>query len=293
MAAQQKQQQRQKEEEEAPEQHPGAAVYTPWVLAFYDMWVLWFSCTYIWKCSTSRVLLPLFRASMGRRHLDIGVGSGYFPARALGDAAAAAPPPCRELTIVDLNPHALEATRRRVEHAAAGAGRRVRVTAVLADVTRAPLPLGAGEPETATAGAGGGGAPQHRQQPQPQAPRFDSASIFFLLHCLPGPPATKLAAVLDAVTPLLGDEATLVGATILGVGRPLGWAARWLLAAYNRRGIFGNAADSEDVLAEGLRRRFRHVDVWCVGAVMLFRARGPKDVEDGGGREGGRAVAAA
>lgn len=226
-----------------PRGNAGSAVYTPFFLFVYDVVVLGLSNTFLWKCPTSGVLLPLFRESLGRRHLDVGVGSGYFPAKALSSGDSK----CRHMTLVDLNPNALAATARRV--VAAAASHDVRVTALAADATR-PLPL-------------------------PPSTAFDSISLLYLLHCIPGAPEEKTR-VFDAVRPHLGPRGVLFGATILGRGRPASWLARAVMTAYNWRGIFGNAHDEQGVFEEGLRRNFEEVEVWCVGVVMLFRARGPK-----------------
>jgi hypothetical protein len=60
---------------------PGAAIYTPIVLKLYDWWVLEVSNRLAWRCPTSTVLLPFFAAHVGARHLDVGVGTGYYVLR--------------------------------------------------------------------------------------------------------------------------------------------------------------------------------------------------------------------
>ena len=68
----------------------------------------------------------LYRNHMGRRHLDIGPGTGYF-------IVAADPPRDREITLIDANPHVLEhCSRTLVEWAP---------TLVEANALR-PLPVG-------------------------------------------------------------------------------------------------------------------------------------------------------
>jgi len=67
-----------------PRANAGSAIYTPILLrSIYDTWVLGISNTYFWKCPTASVLLPFFEMHMSRRHLDVGVGTGYFPSAAL------------------------------------------------------------------------------------------------------------------------------------------------------------------------------------------------------------------
>ena len=57
---------------------PGAAIYSSLVLKIYDTWVLGFSNRWAWQCSTDKVLLPFYRSCVGPRHLDVGVGTGYY-----------------------------------------------------------------------------------------------------------------------------------------------------------------------------------------------------------------------
>jgi SAM-dependent methyltransferase len=85
---------------------PSAAVYTPLVLKLYDWWVLEVSNRLAWRCPTSTVLLPFFAAHVGARHLDVGVGTGYYFAQA-GVARGA------ELTLLDLNDNSLRAAAAR------------------------------------------------------------------------------------------------------------------------------------------------------------------------------------
>ena len=79
--------------------YKGQAGYNPVMLAIYDLWVLGFM---------SRVVLHVpippfvenYRANLGRRHLDVGPGTGYFLEKA-------APPEDTEITLLDPNPHVL------------------------------------------------------------------------------------------------------------------------------------------------------------------------------------------
>ncbi|KHN97516.1 Methyltransferase type 11 [Metarhizium album ARSEF 1941] len=222
------------------------AVYTALFLSIYDVAVLWLANKLLWKCSTRSTLLPLFTSALGRRHLDMGVGTGYFPSTALKSASC----PCEEMTLVDLNPTPLRASRRRVLRSAASSdGRLTTVKTIVADATM-PLPLA-------------------------QDRKFDSISAFYLLHCLSGPPGRKIG-VFDVARRHLADDGVFVGATVLPLRNRMSWLAASIMAFYNRAGIFSNERDAEDVFAESLRRNFAAVDVWTVGAVMCWRARGLK-----------------
>lgn len=146
--------------------------------------------------------------------------------------------------LLDLNPHALAAATRRLT--------RYRPETYRADVLR-PVHLAA-------------------------AP-FRSASMTYLLHCLPGGMAEKGRA-LDTLTALLDPDGVLFGATLLAAGLRRSGPARALMAAYNRVGIFSNTTDSLDALTQALRSRFADVDVDVVGCAALFVARRPTRAAD-------------
>ena len=55
----------------------GQAVYSPFVLRMYDWFVLGFSSRFIWRCPASE-MRRLYDRNVSSRHLDIGVGTGYF-----------------------------------------------------------------------------------------------------------------------------------------------------------------------------------------------------------------------
>lgn len=60
----------------------GAAAYTRTSLAVYDLFVLGFSNSFAWKCP-SRVILEFNNRHVSDRHLDVGIGTGYFLAKML------------------------------------------------------------------------------------------------------------------------------------------------------------------------------------------------------------------
>jgi SAM-dependent methyltransferase len=97
--------------ERAPRQadaEAGQAVYSPLVLAAYDAFVLGLSNTYVWRCRSATMLARYDRFA-GPRHLDAGVGTGWFLDR------------CRwrghrpEITLLDLNENSLCTAARRIE----------------------------------------------------------------------------------------------------------------------------------------------------------------------------------
>ena len=85
----------------------GAAVYSPLVLKLYDWWVLGISNRLAWQCSTKTVLGPFYKAYMGRRHLDVGVGTGFYPAHANLSRS-------QEIALLDLNKNSLHAAAARL-----------------------------------------------------------------------------------------------------------------------------------------------------------------------------------
>lgn len=105
----------------------------------------------------------------------------------------------------------------------------------------------------------------------PEAP-FDSVSMNYLLHCLPGTLAEKAPALRHAVAQLRSDG-TLFGATILGDDAGHNGFGRMLMRAYNARGIFGNRGDTAAGLRAVLDLALRDVELQVIGKVALFSGR--------------------
>ena len=86
----------------------GAAVYSRPLLSVYDLFVLGFSNSFVWQCP-SRLILDFYNEHVSGKHLDIGVGTGYFLDKCTF--------PTRNPTIVlaDLNPNSLYVTARRLQ----------------------------------------------------------------------------------------------------------------------------------------------------------------------------------
>lgn len=80
--------------------YKGFKDYTPRFLKTYDQWVLGFMGPRVWKMGAEPGL-NLYRNHMGRRHLDIGPGTGYF-------IVESDPPKGTDMTLVDPNPNVLE-----------------------------------------------------------------------------------------------------------------------------------------------------------------------------------------
>ncbi|KAH8916803.1 S-adenosyl-L-methionine dependent methyltransferase [Atractiella rhizophila] len=229
-----------------------ARVYSvPLLLRVYDIVVLSLSNTYAWRCPTKEVLLPFFQThlSTSKRHLDIGVGTGWYPAHSIEEMKN-----LETLVFMDVNEDTLNAARKRGLSAkvhSAGAGK-VFQGAVVTRKKSCFEPLSAEEKET-----------------------FDSISLFYLLHCLPTPISEKLPAILRAALPSLKPNGILYGATILGDGH--NWGGRKLMEIYTKQGIFGNGKDNEEDLRRVMENAFEKVEVKRVGAVALFWGKGKKN----------------
>ena len=100
----------------SPKPHPlqsdedaakGAAIYTPLNLALYDLFVVGFSNSSVWRCSRQKIL-DLYNQHISDRHLDIGVGTGYFLDRCRFPSSAPT------LALLDLNPNSLAKTAKRL-----------------------------------------------------------------------------------------------------------------------------------------------------------------------------------
>jgi len=105
--------------------------------------------------------------------------------------------------------------------------------------------------------------------------KFDSISLFYLLHCLPGNMAEKGRRVFSTLGAHLAPGGVLYGATILGDEVNHNWIGRRLMKLYNRKGIFGNQHDTQEGLQSALNEHFAKVAVWKVGKVALFTAEKP------------------
>jgi len=82
------------------------AVYTPLMLRLYDRLVHGFSNRFAWRCPTER-LLHLYRTDLSLRHLEAGVGTGFFIDRA-------DPPRFDYLALLDINRHCLARSAERL-----------------------------------------------------------------------------------------------------------------------------------------------------------------------------------
>jgi Methyltransferase domain len=85
----------------------GQTVYTPLVLRAYDLFVLGFSNRFVWRCRSSN-MLARYNRYVGARHLDVGVGTGWFLDRSRWPVEAP------RITLLDLNENALSTASQRL-----------------------------------------------------------------------------------------------------------------------------------------------------------------------------------
>src|SRR5687768_401444 len=85
----------------------GQRVYTPVTLRAYDLFVLGFSNRFVWGCR-STTMLERYDSHVGARHLDVGVGTGWFLDR------CSWPVENPQITLLDLNANSLSAASDRI-----------------------------------------------------------------------------------------------------------------------------------------------------------------------------------
>ena len=209
----------------------GASVYSPTILKLYDFAVLGLSNRFVWQCPTKTVLLPFYKEHLGLKHLDVGVGTGFYIARA-GLTRS------HQVGLLDLNENSLRAAAAHVKEA--------KVRTFLLDVM---------QPSSEPADTG-----------------YDSISLFYVLHCLPGSMDDKETAIAN-LKRYLAKDGVLYGATILGEEAAHNPVGRMLLKLYNDKGVFHNVADTLEGLKRTLRRQFQDVQVRRHNKVALFVAR--------------------
>jgi hypothetical protein len=91
----------------AEEVESGQRVYTPLTLRVYDLFVLGFSNRFVWRCRSSH-MLARYNRYVGPRHLDVGVGTGWFLDRCRWPTFAP------QITLLDLNENSLSAASNRI-----------------------------------------------------------------------------------------------------------------------------------------------------------------------------------
>ena len=114
------------------------------------------------------------------------------------------------------------------------------------------------------------------RRPLPLKERFDSVSMYYLLHEVPASVAEKCN-ILSLVKRNMTADGVLHGASILGKGIPDdNFFARFIRKACTKKGLMHNAEDNAFEFERALRENFKVVDARTIGCVFVFRAQGPK-----------------
>ena len=211
----------------------GQAVYKPFTLAIYDLLVIWFSNSYIWRCPAKNIR-QLFAENMSANHLDIGVGTGYFLRKELARTHQQDP----RLGLMDLNEHSLKSAEAAIAKYTGFI--ELYQDNILGDVQSIAKP-------------------------------FDSISINYLLHCIPGTIAEKTKKTLINIEKLASPNAKVFGSTIVA-DQPNSLAQK-LMTFYQGKGIFHNQQDTEAELTKILESRLHDVSIQRIGSVVLFSGR--------------------
>jgi len=82
--------------------------YTAIFLSIYDFIVLGFNNPFAWKCHNSK-LLNFYNRHVSGNHLDVGVGSGYYPDKC--EFPVSQP----RVVLMDLNPNSLAFAANRIQ----------------------------------------------------------------------------------------------------------------------------------------------------------------------------------
>ncbi|MDE1461901.1 class I SAM-dependent methyltransferase [Spartinivicinus poritis] len=98
---------------------------------------------------------------------------------------------------------------------------------------------------------------------------FDSISINYVMHCVPGSFKEK-GIVFKHLKSLLSEGGVLFGTTVLFQNVPKGLFAKLVLAIMNQLGVFNNKHDSLEELRDCLSSSFSHVELQVEGCTAIF-----------------------
>lgn len=101
--------------------------------------------------------------------------------------------------------------------------------------------------------------------------RFDSVSVNYLFHCLPGAFSDK-GKVFANLKAIMNEGGVIFGSTILGRGVSTNLLAKKLMDFYNKKAIFSNVNDDIESLESALKLHFSGVKIQVIGCVALFSA---------------------
>jgi hypothetical protein len=201
--------------------------YSPLGLAFYDALIMEGLAPHVWGCPADR-LVDHYREHLGANHADVGVGTGYCLDHAGADFT--------RLALIDLQPHCLDYTARRLARHRPQCHRR--------DVLQPVRGIG---------------------------PAFDSIALNGVLHCLPGDLRDK-ARVFDHLAPLTRPGTKLFGCTLVSDHISRRWRRRAVHALLNQLRVIDNRRDFVADLRAALEARYVDCRIHIVGCMALFSA---------------------
>ena len=251
-----------------PLMNAGARYYGALTLPLYDWAVLHTVVPYAWQCPLAKEQAMYNDNVVGsRRHLDIGVASGYFlqhtttwglPQKEAEENHCQ--PPSVEITLMDLNPNSTKYAAHRLRQMKLFS----KVHEVVGDALE-PFPL------------------LHQEGEKPQRMWFDSIAMFHLLHCIPGNLREKAVALEHAARVLHPETGVLFGANVTPADyRPTGASvvqdafAKAVLAFSHRMGALNNQHDSHADMEAILQNGFEEYHLERVGYMTLWKASKPK-----------------
>ena len=103
-------------------------------------------------------------------------------------------------------------------------------------------------------------------------PAFDSISINYVMHCIPGSFKEKGVA-LAHLAPLLSSQGVLFGTTVLSDGVPKNLIARPAMWLLNLLVVFNNRKDNAQDLKACLAKNFQLLEFEVIGVTAYFSAR--------------------
>jgi hypothetical protein len=113
-------------------------------------------------------------------------------------------------------------------------------------------------------------------EPLPVDDKFDSVSMYYLLHCIPATVKEKCGIFAHIKNNMTADG-VIHGANVLGKGvRDDSRFAAHVRRGVLKAGIFHNEDDNAFDFEYALRNNFEEVETRVVGSVFMFRAAKPK-----------------
>jgi len=97
---------------------------------------------------------------------------------------------------------------------------------------------------------------------------FQSISMNYLIHCIPGNMDEKLK-IFENVQKILLPNGIIFGSTLI-FDENQNRIAKKLMQKYNEKGIFNNYHDSREGLEKNLAKYFNHFETQKIGSAILF-----------------------